>query len=244
MTAALELLGRLTAGGVTLDLEDGNVRCCGPRATLTTQVVEELVSCKADILVELQRWSAQEPCCPADIFEIVGARLPSHEATARTLTEYGFASWAILAHAHRTHILAQMRGLAMSDSVHVQRLVTATRAFLDTSHWHEAIQLGWTMTELFGVLPVAPVVRVDGHGLVPSIALSKLAGSEIVSIEDHGAVMQFQSGSPLTYYRCEPAIDHAVPWWACQEITGAADGTGRSTTVGVHACVPIAVSGQ
>jgi hypothetical protein len=249
MTAALDLLGRLTAAGVTLDLDDHDVLYRGPRTTLTTKALEELASCKADVVVELNRWSALEPCCPADIFErgaglIESTGAPPHEADARALAEHGFASWAMLAQAHRTHILAQLHRLAPSDRVRFQRLVTVTRVFLDTSHWHKAIQLGWTMVELFGVLPHAPVVRVDGHGLVPSLALSNLAGGHIVSIEDHGAVMQFRSGSRLTFYRGKPAIDHAVPWWTCEEITGRADGTRRTTTAGVHSCVPTPVSGQ
>jgi hypothetical protein len=249
MTAALGILERLTAAGVTLDLDDGDILYRGPRATLTTKVLEELASCKADVVVELHRWSTKEPCCPADIFErgaclIEGTGSQPHEADARALAEHGFASWAMLAQAHRTHILAKLHGLPPSDGACVQRLVRTTRAFLNTNHWHEAIRAGWTMIELFGVLPNAPVLRVDGHGLVPSIALSQLPGGEIVSIENHGAVMQFRSGSRLTFYRGKPAIDHAVPWWACEEITGRADGTRRTTTAGVHACVPIGVSGQ
>lgn len=223
MMTALGLLGRLTAAGVTLDLDDGDILYRGPRATLTMQVLDELSSFKPDVVVELHRWSAQEPCCPADIFERGAYLIEStgslpHEADARALAEHGFSSWAMLAQAHRTHILAKLHGLPPSDGVRVQRLVTTTRAFLDTGHWQKAIQMGWTMIELFGVLPVAPVVRVDGHGLMPSIALSKLAGSEIVSIEDHRAVMQFRSGSRLTLYRCERAIDYAVPWWECTAI--------------------------
>jgi hypothetical protein len=232
-----------------LDKTQKRNECRRTGLILDAGVLSESAKCNTGVVDELQRWAYQEPSCPADIFErgaclIEGTGSPPHEANARALAEHGFASWAMLADAHRVHILAQLRALAPSDGDCVQRLLTATLAFLDTAHWHEAIQIGWTMTELFGVLPVAPVGRVDGHGLVPSIALSQLPGGEIVSIEDHGAVMQFRSGSCLTFYRGKPAIDHAVPWWTCEEITGLGDGTGRSKTVGVHACVPIAVPGQ
>ena len=61
----------------------------------------------------------------------------------------------------------------------------------------QAAKLGWDRLDLFGVLPVAPVARVDGIGLVPL-----LGGRPVVALSEDSAGIK----TALTYrkHRSQP----------------------------------------
>lgn len=70
----------------------------------------------------------------------------------------------------------------------------------------EAIRLGWTAEDAFGVHPEAPGARVDCMGLVPLIS-----GGEVVSILADRASITMPGGSTLTYLR-RPRPAAVVLW--------------------------------
>jgi hypothetical protein len=60
----------------------------------------------------------------------------------------------------------------------------------------EAIRLGWTAEDVFGVHPAAPGARYDCAGLVPLIG-----GGEVVSIAADRATIRMPTGGELVYLR-------------------------------------------
>jgi hypothetical protein len=74
-------------------------------------------------------------------------------------------------------------------------------------HWGlEAIRLGWTGLDLFGVHPDAPAARYDAMGLVPL-----LRGDAVVSMTSISAGIAPRSGGRLTYLR-RPRVGSVLPW--------------------------------
>jgi hypothetical protein len=80
--------------------------------------------------------------------------------------------------------------------------------------------MGWPLLELFGINLYAPVVRVDGQALVPSLALSSMIGGRIKTIAQDHATIRYRSGSLLTYRCGMPGLDASVLWFECPEIIG------------------------
>ena len=66
----------------------------------------------------------------------------------------------------------------------------------------QARRLGWDALDLFGVLPTAPVARMDGKGLV-----LLLGGRPVAALAEDSAAIRATSGGTLTYRRhpCPPA---------------------------------------
>ena len=98
-----------------------------------------------------------------------------------------------------------------------------TLAFVGTAHWVDAIRLGWPLVELFGINPHAPLVRVDGQGLVSGLALSRLNGGRLEAIAEDRATIRYRSGSQLTWRRGAVGLDAAELWWRCLSLIGGAD---------------------
>ncbi|HEX2257939.1 MAG TPA: hypothetical protein VHG92_14810 [Afifellaceae bacterium] len=78
----------------------------------------------------------------------------------------------------------------------------------------EAIRLGWTAEDVFGMHPAAPGARMDAMGLVPLIN-----GGEVVSLGAGRANIRMARGGILTYLR-RPRPG-AVVLWEIQTVTGA-----------------------
>lgn len=86
-----------------------------------------------------------------------------------------------------------------------QQVLDDGRCFLN--RWAaEAIRLGWTAEDVFGVHAAAPGARVDGMGLVLLIN-----GGEVISISGGRASIRMPGGSILTYLR-QPRSGAVVLW--------------------------------
>lgn len=165
------------------------------------------------------------PPCPTTIAERAAILAESRgcdtsPAERQALAEAGYASWSALADAQRRHIQAELERLPPATNEAGRRLLSVTRAFLETERWREAIALGWPLIELFGASPHAPLVRVGEHGLVTGLALSHLIAPRLAGIHADHAVIVTKSGAQLVHRRCRPAMDTAVLWWTCPEIVG------------------------
>lgn len=124
----------------------------------------------------------------------------------------------VLAVAHRDHILVELGAMPPPSAKPFRRLTENTRAFLDSHLWQDTVALGWSLVELFGINPYAPLVRVGGWGLITALALSKFAGGEIETLTKTDVRIRYPSGSILTYQRGAPDLDAAVVWWECPTI--------------------------
>jgi hypothetical protein len=232
---ALAVLKEAHAAGIALAL-DGEDLLLEAKSAPPTEVLELLRRHKPDV-VELLRtglWAAANrkdvgnavPLpCPSDVAErstliAEGDGCDPVAADARALDEHGYVSWSSLASAHRDRILAQLAKLPPPTDTHGHRLLHATRAFLESAYWELAVKLGWSLAELFGINPHAPLHYLGGEGLVTGLALSKVPGGRLVAIAEGHAIIQFRSGSTLTYRRFMPAMDTAVVWWECPALIG------------------------
>lgn len=73
-----------------------------------------------------------------------------------------------------------------------------------------AAALGWSTTDVFGVLPVKPLERVDGWGLVPA-----LRGAEVVALTATSARLRTRTGGLQSFVRRVRL--GAVPIWQLPE---------------------------
>jgi hypothetical protein len=162
--------------------------------------------------------------CPADVAERAaiiedGDHCSRGVADVLALGESGLADWRALATAHRDAIERQLAALPPANGDAGHRLLTATRRFLASPHWHNAIRYGWPLHELFGIHASAPLADVSRLGLVTLIALSKSA-VRIELITDSHAVIAYRSGQQKLYRLGGDAMRDAVVWWQCQALFG------------------------
>ena len=85
--------------------------------------------------------------------------------------------------------------------------VTAMALFVD-QHGTEAIKLGWTAEDLFGVNPRAPAARCDKRGLASLLR----EGDRVVMLTTDAAVIERPSGSRATFQRQAHGAQ-SVPAW-------------------------------
>jgi hypothetical protein len=79
-------------------------------------------------------------------------------------------------------------------------IVDAIRRF-DSEHVVEAIRLGWTAEDLFGMNPYAPATRYDGRGVATMLSEGDRVvalSSDVIVIERNGAKLSFRrnNGAP------------------------------------------------
>jgi hypothetical protein len=96
------------------------------------------------------------------------------------------------------------------SSRHLARLIAATGGFCGGSHFPLAFASGWRLEELFGVGPVAPLVRLDHLGLIPLLALS-VVPAQVLAIHRDAAELRCVSGATQRFHR--RVSDGAVLWW-------------------------------
>ncbi len=97
-------------------------------------------------------------------------------------------------------------------------MLDMTRAFLGSLWFGQAVARGWSMIELFGINPDAPVTLVGDWGLVVTLVLLMKPGAKIDSIADDSATFSSRSGAPNKWPRFRPALCDCVLWWKCGEI--------------------------
>lgn len=205
----------LTSAGVTLKLDGDTIVHRGPRRALGAEVLAKLGQHKAEIVAKLQRQAEIGSRCFLGIAESNGwerGEVDPGEASP--------GSWPALAAAHRERILNRLSALPPASNEDGRRLRGLTRSFLETEHWQTAVALGWSLIELFGIDPHAPLTSLDGQGLVTGLALSRLKGGHLENIAEDQATIRCRSGSLLTYRRGSVGFDDAVLWWECPALIG------------------------
>jgi hypothetical protein len=86
-------------------------------------------------------------------------------------------------------------------------MVAAMAVFAD-QYGAQAIQLGWTAEELFGLNPYAPAARYDGRGLASLLG----KGDRIVMLTADAAVIERPSGSRTTFRRRPDGAPSVLVW--------------------------------
>jgi hypothetical protein len=130
----------------------------------------------------------------------------------------------------RDAILAALAQLPPGTKRMRARLELVTREFLKSPFFADAMHFGWTDEELFGVHPIAPMVRVDQLGIVSGLAISRLAGPRLERIGPDAAIVRCSSGSRLSAPRTRQGESAGIPWWTCSllnELPLAVEDTGR-----------------
>jgi hypothetical protein len=224
MMSALHVLSEIRAHGLTIRPR-GDGLFVGPRERITDGI-RKLVAFHRDALLAYL-WAGQPPPCPGDLAERVavmveGAGLTPSAAQRSALEEAGFDSLVSFSAGHRDWITATLDRLGPATTNEAVRLQKVMRAFLATSLFEQALAVGWSHVELFGVSPHAPFRRLAEQGLVSGLALSVLIKPRLETIAGEGAVIICGSGSRLIYRRGHRALDGAVPWWEQPQTTNRA----------------------
>ena len=161
--------------------------------------------------------SADSPCA-ADVAEaaaILADREPSlalEHARRSILANFGLASEAAFVAARGREIRAVVDALPPGGR-DGERLSAATLAFIASPLFSTATLHGWSDTELFGLSPDAPHVRVAEQGLVSGLAVSSLKGPKLIAIEPDVALVRCASGSVLRHQRFRERPGASRPWW-------------------------------
>lgn len=193
------LLAAVRAAGGNLALDGDRLRVTAP-APLPDPLVEALRASKSELLALLRgavandaRPAGAEPVVPVEADPDERAAIVEHDGKVPEPWASGFARLAAM---RPPSGIARARWLRMLDDA---------GAFLDA--WGgEAVRLGWTTADVFGVNRHAPVTRTDGHGLV-----WVLDGRPVIAVSAMAATIRTPSGRALAYRR-QPAED-VVPLW-------------------------------
>jgi hypothetical protein len=158
------------------------------------------------------RLAARSDGCNAGVADV-------HELKTR-----GFPSRSARAAVQRTEISAALDRLPVASTREGRLLLSATRQFITSRFFIEAIRCAWTLNELFGLDSFVPLDEA-AWGLVVGLALAPRKSDEIISIDEEAAVIS--SGLAHSWHRrierrFLPPID-AVVWWRCEGII-ASDG--------------------
>jgi len=86
--------------------------------------------------------------------------------------------------------------------------IAATMAAFADQYGAKAIQLGWTVEDLFGLNPYAPAARYDGQGLASLLR----KGDRVVMLTADAAVIERPSGSRTTFRRQADGAQSVVAW--------------------------------
>jgi hypothetical protein len=105
--------------------------------------------------------------------------------------------------------LAALDKMAPLAGFSADRWTTMVKAMwrFGNQHAMDALQLGWTVTDLFGLNPYAPATRVDGRGIATMLS----EGERVVKISSDAIVIEKPSGAHLTFRPNNGAP--SVPAW-------------------------------
>jgi hypothetical protein len=108
-------------------------------------------------------------------------------------------------------------GLSIASGPWWANLRTACVASLCEQWMKDAVMLGWTDAELFGIHPCAPKSRIEAMGLVVAVASSKLRPPlRVADLSPADATIVTGTGARLTYRRFHPSIGR--PIWLLPEL--------------------------
>jgi hypothetical protein len=237
MMTASSILSAAAEAGLTIST-DGQSIICRPKALVTNQLRSALHAHKAAVIAELNRIQLErldldglavdattvEPPCPSSIAErsaliAAGDHVSGEIADARALAEFGFDSWTALVRAHRLAVTRQLLAMAPNLVAGGQQIVSRLPALICSTAFLQAVQIGYSVEELFGVHPDKPLERFDCQGLIIGQALSIFPDHRIMGVTRTGARIVSGSGSVLHWRRFTAAAQAAVPFWQCPALT-------------------------
>ena len=235
--SAVDALKAARAAGVELRLEGDNLlleaRVAPPPAVLVL-----LKSYKADIIAQLREeegiagLARGHPSSQPHLIERsepVDEVRQSDRRSARpcTNTGRGYTSPSTLAGAQRLHIVRSLDTLPTASDIKGHQLEAATRTFLESQWFSQALACGWSLDDLFGVDASAPLDEHEQWGLVVGLAWAPQASDSIALIDDHRAVIRFRSRATQKemhrVHKRLPATDGVVLWWECAALRGDLD---------------------
>lgn len=219
-----EIIAEVAKLGVALRVEGANIVHRGPRGALRPDLIAKLKARKPDIIAQLASAKAPSAPCPANIAErsaIIadGDHCDRNIADSRALAEAGYGSWQGFFDAQHAEIRAALNRLPVPWPRESARLLEATRQFISSQWFDEALRCGWTLHELFGLDSFTPLYEA-AWGLVVGLALAPSKSDEIANINEGTAVIVFKSAHGWRRRiekRFTPPTD-AVLWWQCEGI--------------------------
>lgn len=227
--SATDAIKAARAAGVELRLE-GEDLMLEARVAPSPEVLGLLRRHKADIVARLrqQRQAVTiarcDPTSPphlGDRSELVDGANQHDRDAARPCATAGCDDTCRSVHAgaQRLHIVQSLHTLPAASDVKGRQIETATRTFLE-SHWFsQALTCGWSLIDMFGVDARAPLDEHEQWGLVVGLAWAPQTGDCIVQLDDQRAVIRFRSRSSfkemLRVHRRLPAAGGTTLWWEC-----------------------------
>ena len=141
--------------------------------------------------------------------------------TARTydIVDCDDACRSTSAGAQRLHIVRSLDTLPPANDIRGHRLAAATRTFLESQWFSQALACGWSLDDLFGVDATAPLDEHEQWGLVVGLAWAPQPNDCIALIDDARAVIRFRSKASnremRRVHRRLPETNGVVLWWEC-----------------------------
>ena len=223
-----EIIAEVANLGVVLRVEGTNLVHRGPRGALRPELIAKLKAHKPAIVAELTSAEVPRAPCPADVAErsaiiAEGDGCDRNIADRRALGEAGYGSWQAFVNAQQADIGAALDRLPVPCGRGGARLLEATRHFIVSPQFDEAIRCGWSLKRMFGL---DTFVSLDeaAWGLSVGLALAPRNSDKIISIDEEAAVIRYKSANcwhRRIERRFRPPVD-AVVWWECEEITNGA----------------------
>jgi hypothetical protein len=219
-----EIVAEVAKLGVVLRVDGANLVHRGPRGALRPEHIAKLKAHKSAIVAELTGAKAAATLFAADVAERAAIiaeddHCDRNAADRRALAEARYCSWTAYGDAQRADIGAALYRLPAPCAREGASLLEATRQFIASQWFDEAIRCGWAMNELFGLDSFVPLDE-SAWGLVVGLALAPRKSDEIISIDEETAVIRSWSAHSW-HRRIErrflPPID-AVVWWRCEGI--------------------------
>lgn len=190
---------------------------------------------EAAVGVHSQDSQLSQPCvgcppCPGDVHERAAALelKAGHSrdtAEGQALAEAGYGSWPAFVAAHASVINSHVADLPLPANRLGRRLHAETPDALASPWFAVALRAGWSIPELFGMWPDAPVIEIDRmkHGLFCGLILSPhrpQSAPKLVHLDSACFRVRYPSGSTLTGWRYRPDLTHATVWWKHPGVVG------------------------
>ena len=213
---------------MTLRLDGDAIVHRGPRSVLSPDVLAKLRQHKAEAIAELRRRVDAGPPCPADsaaLAAIVSVNDRCDPVTAGTgaLTEHGTPSWRARADSHRERILGELARLPHARNDHGRRLLSVTRRFLDTDHWHIRSRLGGSRSSSLASTHMRQRIASSPRDLLPGWRWRTRRGADWKPSPRNMPRSEIDLALLFIYRRGDHGFDVEELWWRCPALIGGAD---------------------
>ena len=232
--SAADAIKTARAAGVELRLDGGDL-VLEAHAPPPPAVLDLLKKFKADIVEQLRQQGGAATIARCDPTSRPRLRERSELADGAnqhvrdaacpcTIVDCDDTCRSTRAGAQRFHIVQSLQTLPAPCDFKGRQLETATRSFLESPWFSQAVMCGWSLDDLFGVDAFAPLDEHERWGLVVGLAWAPQTADRITRIDDHGAVIRFRSRATCKEmhrtHRRLPATDGVVLWWECAALRG------------------------